>query len=196
MQSLEQIVAANIATLRKNAGWTQAELAEKINYSDKSISKWERGEALPDLKVMTQLADLFGVTVDCFLSRGGAEQYRNYMSPKVQRSYQIWVTVLMVFMVWLVATAVFVYTAIYTSAFMWQVFVWAVPVSCFVINSCDRRFFGKRLTVYTHSALTWSLITAIFLQWLSLNMWMLYLLAVPAQAVIILMSHIQKIRRM
>ena len=193
---LEQIVATNIATLRKRAGWTQAELAEKINYSDKSVSKWERGEALPDLKVLAHLADLFGVTVECLMTNGGAKNVENYTSPRLQRNYQIWVTILMVCVVWLVATAVYVYSAIYAQTYLWQAFIWAIPVSCVVLSNCDRRFFGRRLTIYTHSALIWSLITAIFLQWLSLNMWMLYLIAVPAQGVIILMAHIQKIKRL
>ena len=43
MDTLEEIVAYNLTELRKNARLTQAELAEKINYSDKSVSKWERG---------------------------------------------------------------------------------------------------------------------------------------------------------
>ena len=59
MNTLEQIVANNLTELRKEKKWTQAELAEKINYSDKSVSKWELGEALPDLKVLKQMADLY-----------------------------------------------------------------------------------------------------------------------------------------
>jgi hypothetical protein len=91
---------------------------------------------------------------------------------------------------------VYVYTAINAGTYIWQAFIWAVPVTCVVVANCDRRFFGKKLTIYTHSVLVWTLITAIYLQWLSLNMWMLYLIAIPAQAIIILMSHIRKIRKM
>ena len=69
MDTLEEIVACNLTELRKNARLTQSELAEKINYSDKSVSKWERGEALPDLKVLTQLAGLFGVSIDYFVTK-------------------------------------------------------------------------------------------------------------------------------
>lgn len=43
---------------------TQMELAEKINYSDKTVSKWERGESSPDIAVLVEIADLFGVTLD------------------------------------------------------------------------------------------------------------------------------------
>ena len=64
MPSLEQIVANNLTMLRKQKHWSQAELAEKIHYSDKSVSKWERGEALPNVKVLMQLAALFGVSLE------------------------------------------------------------------------------------------------------------------------------------
>ena len=60
--------ASNIINLRTAAGMTQAELGARLNYSDKTISKWERGEAIPDAYVLTQLAEIFGVSVDYLLS--------------------------------------------------------------------------------------------------------------------------------
>ena len=62
-EKVKQLIAANIAYYRKECHLTQAELAEKIHYSDKSVSKWERAEGLPDICVLVVLADLFGVTV-------------------------------------------------------------------------------------------------------------------------------------
>ena len=67
---LEKIVAANITELRKSKQWTQLELAEKLNYSDKSISKWERGDRKPDLKTLSKMAELFSVTIDFFVPDG------------------------------------------------------------------------------------------------------------------------------
>ena len=60
---LKAIVAKNLVALRKNAGFTQIELAEKLNYSDKAVSKWERGESLPDIETMKRIADLYCVSV-------------------------------------------------------------------------------------------------------------------------------------
>ena len=60
-------IGTNIAERRKRAGLTQAGLAERLNYSDKAISKWERGESVPDVLTMMQLAELFGVRVDDLL---------------------------------------------------------------------------------------------------------------------------------
>ena len=68
MTNIKKIVAANISALRQDKEMTQLELAEKINYSDKAVSKWERGESLPDLAVLIEVANLFGVTLDYLVS--------------------------------------------------------------------------------------------------------------------------------
>ena len=65
---LKEIIAKNLIELRKYARLTQAELAEKLNYSDKAVSKWERGESLPDIETFKKIADIYGITVDSILS--------------------------------------------------------------------------------------------------------------------------------
>lgn len=67
-RDLGQILASRIAAERKRSGFTQAGLAEKLGYSDKSISKWERGDGIPDVFCLKRMADLFGVTVDALLT--------------------------------------------------------------------------------------------------------------------------------
>lgn len=64
MQDVKVIFAQNLISLRKQMKLTQIELAEKINYSDKAVSKWERGESIPDVTVLMTIASLFGVTLD------------------------------------------------------------------------------------------------------------------------------------
>ena len=67
-EKIKARIGSNIASFRKAAGLTQAGLAEKLNYSDKAISKWERGESVPDVLTLMQLSSLFGVTVDALVS--------------------------------------------------------------------------------------------------------------------------------
>jgi len=67
-QDLAAVLARNIAERRKQAGMTQAELAEKLGYSDKSVSKWERGEGMPDVLCLKHMADLFELPVDALLT--------------------------------------------------------------------------------------------------------------------------------
>ena len=58
MEELKDIIAHNLVAYRKAAGLTQAEIADKLNYSDKAVSKWERGEGMPDVAVLKTLADI------------------------------------------------------------------------------------------------------------------------------------------
>ena len=71
---LKQTIAKNITALRQGRKMTQIELAEKLNYSDKAISKWERGESIPDVTVLKSIADLFGVTLDYLLQESHEPQ--------------------------------------------------------------------------------------------------------------------------
>lgn len=194
METLEQIVSENMIALRKKRMWTQAELAEKLHYSDKSVSKWERGEALPDLKVLKAMADLYGVTVDYFLTENAFDEPERYISEKSRLGYQIWVIALAICLIFLTATVIFAYISINGHRTVWQVFVWAVPISLLAVTYFDRRWFHGRCTLITASAFCWTLATAIFLQWLPLNLWMLYIVCVPAQICLILLSLIRRAR--
>ena len=69
MDELRSIFAENVAALRRAAGMTQLQMAERLNYSDKAISKWERGESIPDVAMLKAVADLFSVPVDYLLER-------------------------------------------------------------------------------------------------------------------------------
>ena len=64
MDNLKAVFAGNLIHLRTQAGLTQAELAEKIHYSDKSVSKWERDIACPDTMTIPKLAEILGVSVE------------------------------------------------------------------------------------------------------------------------------------
>ena len=69
-EKLKMQVGCNIAACRKKAGMTQAELAMKLNYTDKAVSKWERGESVPDLPTLVQLAELFDISLDSLENNG------------------------------------------------------------------------------------------------------------------------------
>lgn len=193
MDELEAIVSSNLTALRKRRGWTQAELAEKIHYSDKSVSKWERGEALPDLKVLKTLSKLYGVTVDCFLTEGAAEDPAPYMAPASKLRYQIWVTLLAVCIVWLAATAFFSYSLLNAGEGFWTAFIWAIPASAVVVAVFDRRYFRGKLSFPVASIFLWGVITAIFLQWLDYHMWALFIIGAPAQIGLVLMHQIRRV---
>ena len=126
---IKQNVAKNITLLRKRNHWTQAELADRINYSDKAVSKWERGEAVPDIDTLYLLAELFGVTVDYFLHEDKDVQ-KEYVVPKVQGLFKkMAVLFLCSLAAILVSLIVFMigYYRTGNSSF-WVAFVWATPL--------------------------------------------------------------------
>ena len=138
MEDIKQIIAKNIATLRQNSGMTQLELAEKLNYSDKAISKWERGESIPDVLVLRSIARMFGVTLDYLTEEDHAMQtsapcpveehpHRRLRNHKV-------VTTLSILIVWFVATLLYVIldAAEITHWSIWLTFVYAIPVTMIV----------------------------------------------------------------
>jgi len=185
---LKKIVAENLIELRRSKKWTQAEMAEKLNYTDKAISKWERAESMPDIEVLKQIADLFGVTLDFFVNANAREEKDKYLLPQKIWNNRIILTSMIVSVIWLLATIIFVYTSINTSVNFWQVFLWAIPASCLVLLVMNG-FWGKRKYVfYIMTLLVWSVIACFYVQFLEYNIWLIFSLGIPIQALIILWS--------
>lgn len=191
-QSLEQIVAANLAELRRARGWTQAELAEKINYSDKSVSKWERGDGLPDLKVLVQLADLYEVALDTFVTQDAAHKIEQVQKPRGRLSMRILCELLAVSIVFLVATVVYVLFSFLANRNPWTLFLWALPLSFAIMTALNLRWTYRVCAMVFCSLLSWSFLTALYLQLLPYNLWMLFLVGIPAQAAIVLFSQYRR----
>lgn len=196
MEELKIIIAANIVELRKNHNLTQAELAEKLNYSDKAVSKWERGESVPDISVLKRIADLFGVKVDYLLTSEHTDDSDiiNKVSRRTIRNRAM-ITGISVLLVWLVATLIFSNVEIVINGLdrLWLVFVFAVPVSFIVWLVFNTLWFNKRYNFLIVSLLMWSTLAAIFLTFFSfsINTWLFFVVGVPGQAIIALWSGIR-----
>lgn len=83
MQNLKPIIAKNISNLRQQNNMTQGDLASRLNYSDKAVSKWERAESIPDVAVLKEIADLFSVTLDYLVT----EDNERNVEPNANESY-------------------------------------------------------------------------------------------------------------
>ena len=126
MDELKNIVASNLIELRVASGMTQSQLAEKINYSDKSVSKWERAEAIPDVAVLKNIADVFGVTVDYLITTHD----RWAKKPKKEKRIvsRRMIIAVSVMGIWAAAFVAFVILWLMERV-VWQIFLGAVPVS-------------------------------------------------------------------
>lgn len=187
-------MAKNITELRQKKGMTQLELAERLNYSDKAVSKWERAESMPDISVLVEIADMFGVTLD-YLVREEHEQPKPKKQKKKKNYNRKFVAVLSVLTVWLVASIAFVAISIATSgaAIQWLMLVYAVPVSMIVWLIFNSIWFDIRKNYLIISILVWSLLAALHLSFLpaGVNLWQLYLLGIPGQIIIFAWSKVK-----
>ncbi len=185
MKEIEITIASNIIELRTRAGMTQLELAEKLNYSDKSVSKWERAEALQDVIVLRNIADIFGVTVDYLVRPHDPEEKISILdSVKTTIPYQIIMAITSAG-IFTVATILFVIFWL-RGLIYWQVFVYALPVlftALLVLNSIWHE--GKYNFVIV-SLLGLSIVSTLYVSCLKLYWWQLFLIEIPAEALIVL----------
>ena len=191
MKTLRQIVGENLTELRKNKKLTQFELAEQLNYSDKSISKWENGDNLPDLETLNELCNFYGVTLD-YLTHPVEENKDKYVLNKdIERKdliNHIFITLFVNLVVWFIATIVFVYALIKeVQGPYWLAFVYAVPLSCVITAVFTRVYFRKvRLMFFVcWSVFIWSLTACAFLTALPDIIWPIFLVGVPAQGALV-----------
>lgn len=191
MKPLNDIIAENLTALRKANSLTQIELAEKLNYSDKSVSKWERGETVPSVEVLTELARLYSVTLDYMVCEHADETVKYEHETKVSYNNKIIVTLLAILVVWLLAITVYLYVNMIYKLNLWIFYIWAVPVSTIVglVFNC---IWGKaRDRFVIMSILVWTLLASFYLQFLQYNLWGIFVLGVPLQIAIILWSKIK-----
>lgn len=194
MEDIKKIIGKNIIELRKKHGLTQAELAEKVNYSDKAVSKWECGDAVPDISVLKQLADYLNVTVDYLLHEEHQEKKSEPPVNHIVKRNKRMITFLSVALVWLVATILFtVLDYVPGVSWQWIVFVYSMPLSFIVLLVFNCIWGTTKWNFVIITGLVWSFLLSVYLTFLSLNIWMVFIIGVPAQIIIILWSGIKKI---
>ncbi len=154
-ETLKKNFSRNLSAYRKLNKLTQLELAQKLNYSDKSVSKWERGEGLPDLVVTSSLAELLGVSVNDLLS--DKIKKRVFLTRN-----KLLITILSIGLVWFVATVLyFILSLLLPSLDSWLLFIYAIPVSAIVSIVFSAIWWKKIFTFLSVSLLIWSLAVSI-----------------------------------
>lgn len=192
-KDFKQVVAQNIYYLRTINHLTQFELGQKLNYSDKAISKWERGDAVPDAYVLLQMSELFGVTVDYILTEHKEQDKKVETKPKSRIKGIILVTALVG--IFALATLIYVLLA-FINIYHWQIFIYAVPVCAIVAIVLTSVWFkGKGVLIYT-SVLGWSLLATVFFAVASVlgygnGLWMVFLIGIPLQIIVFLVFGIK-----
>lgn len=215
MEDWKQIVAGNLAALRKAQGLTQLQLAEQLHYSDKAVSKWERGESMPDLAVMKQLADFYGIRIDDFLltpeqraeaqpapeESPAADELPPEESPAPQPDHRrrnlnhLIIAGMAALLVWLIASMIFVVldAALPELEYKSFLFIYAAPVTAIVLLVFNSIWFNPRWNYIIISFLVWSLLAALYMTFymIGISIPKLFLIGIPAQLIIILWSRLR-----
>ncbi len=196
MENVKSIVAKNITELRLLNSMTQLELGEKLNYSDKTVSKWERGESTPDITVLVEIADLFGVSLD-YLVKGENidEKIKDNRQTQAKYNHRA-ITYISEGLVWFIALFAFVITSLVASKanFQWLYFVYALPVTQIVRLVFNSIWFNPRHNYLIISVLMWSILFAIHITFwfFGMNIALILLLGIAGEIIIVLWSFIKK----
>ena len=199
LEKLKERIGSNIAVQRKKAGLTQAGLAEKLNYSDKAISKWERGESMPDILTLLQLSELFSISVNDLLADpnelpgnpGKLEKAMSQVSEKAlkRKANKRVILGLSSTLVWFVALLVFVLVSSFDLPYSWIAFFYAIPVNAIVLLSLRSAWRDYRWNRALISVIVWGFLVSIYatlLVFVRFNMWRLFLLGIPGEIAIFL----------
>lgn len=196
MDGIKNIVAKNITELRLLNNMTQLELAQKLNYSDKTVSKWERGESTPDISVLVDIANIFGVSLDYLVRSENIDETINENKQKQTKYNRKVISYISQSIAWIIAVFAFIITSLITNeaTFQWLYFVYALPIVLIVRLIFNSIWFNPRNNYVIISALIWSILAAIHFTFLyfKINVALIYLLGVAGQIVVILWSFIKR----
>lgn len=194
MENIKQIIAENISKLRQRNGITQLELAEKLNYSDKAVSKWERGESIPDITVLYEISKIFKVSLDYLVSEHDeGEELPLVDGEKNKIKKRGLITGMSIMLVWLLATFSYILIKLATDVtWGWTAFIYALPVTALVWLILNSVWFAQKRNYHIISCLMWTLLLAIWLTFFinGYNFWLLFTLGVPGQIIILMWSNI------
>lgn len=178
--------ARNLAFYRKAANKTQLELAQELNYSDKSVSKWERGDGLPDLEVTAQIASILGVSVSDLIS----DKLKKRVL--ITRNKAL-ITGLSVGLVWLIAAILFFIFQLFLQGFpSWMVFIYALPISSIVAIVFSGVWWRRIHVLLSVSALIWSAGLCIALSFNNGKVFLVFIVAAVLEILSLLAFFIKK----
>lgn len=189
MENLRNIVPANIVYLRKQRQMTQIDLAKLVNYSDKAVSRWEKGEVLPDLETLQSLAHIFEVPLTYLLEEHSEAKNTIIRKPNPK---EILFQILIVCALWTILTVFVVYADIFYDQNYWQAFLWGIPITCLIVMFCNRKYKNKVTSFIANTILNWSTLICIYIHFMQLNPWLIFLVGVPIQASLFVLYFLRK----
>ncbi|HHX78478.1 MAG TPA: helix-turn-helix transcriptional regulator [Acholeplasmataceae bacterium] len=181
-------IQENLIYYRAKIGLTQVELSEKLGYSNKSVSKWERGEGIPDVIVLSKIASIFGITVNDLISSQKVKVKKSLIKLRYLKA------IFLAIIPWLIATLIFIILEIKdVSTFKpWLVFIYALPVSVVILTIFFIIWKNKLLQFIALSLLAWLIPLSIYLSLAKTKLWLIFLLGIPIQILLTIYFLVKK----
>ena len=189
MTDIKETIAKNIINLRKQHNLTQNEFAQKLNYSDNAVSRWERAEVTPSIETLLQISEIFGITLNDLLKKDADKEVA--IRDKKELINKLAVTLIFVSIVWLLATITFVYGKLIFDINLWKIFLWGVPASCLVMYPFNE-YWGKYVYKFVIlSVFQWTLLACVYIQFLQYNLWLIFFPGIPVQVALCIWAFIK-----
>ena len=189
-EEIKSNFSKNLIRLRKAHNLTQLQLADKLNYSDKAISKWEVGSVLPDIETMSIISEYFGITINDLIY--GEKK-------KIKREFwknRIFITLLSFGAVWFLASIVFlILTQTVHMPRLWLTFIFAIPLSSIVLITLSAVWFNKKMVTLSTSLLFWGIILSIYLALNRPTLWFIFIIGAVGQLLIIFWGQLKKLTK-
>lgn len=181
MEDIKNIIAKNLVALRKKHNLTQNELAEKLNYSDNAVSRWEHAEVTPSIETLQQIANIYEVPVRTIIEDTAVRESEE--CNKRQLINKLAKVLISASLVWFVGTIIFVCTQLIWDYTFWQIFVWSLPIISLVMLPFHH-YWGRHIYKYTVLTIfVWTLLVSIYLQFYHLTswLWLIFFIGAPIQ---------------
>lgn len=192
MDDLKLIVASNLIRLRTAKGFTQAELGTMLNYSDKTVSKWERADALPDASVLKKIGEIYGVSVDYLLNSHDTWQNPAEKNETSTAEYSHSMIIMVsIIGIWTLAVLLFVIFWVLGAKF-WIIFVSAIPISLVTLLTLNSVFYHGKKNEFIIYALVFSIFFLIYFALYKFNPWQMFFVLLPAELIVFFAFRIKR----
>ncbi len=186
MKTIAEVIAENLVALRKKHGFTQNDLAEKLTYSDNTISRWEHAEITPSVETLEKIAEIYNVPIESLLKENVTEVIAS--QEKTKLIARICTAILLVMTAWFVITTVHVSANMMFKTNLWTLYIWAVPISCLILFPFNS---NKVYRFVILTILIWTILLACFIEFYTYQLWLIFLCGIPVQLSLVIWAFIK-----
>lgn len=186
MKPIAEIIADNLIALRKKHNLTQNDLAQKLQYSDNTVSRWEHAEITPSVETLQKISEIYDIPLESLLKENVSQTIEK--QEHTQRVSRICTALLFVMVAWFVSTIIFVYGQTIFNINLWTLFIWSLPISCLILLPFNNKR-TYRFVILT--LLVWTFLLAFFLEFYRYRLWLVFMCGIPVQLALIIWAFIK-----